>query len=80
MKGEINEAMFLFLRKGDKIGEQDHAVRQPATAESDREQLLLLETGQREGGFWSAGTDRFRVVRGCHRFLIFIKTRRDNED
>jgi hypothetical protein len=47
MKGEIDEAMSLFLRKGDEIGEQNGAIRQPPAPEPDGEQFLFFRRRHR---------------------------------
>src|ERR1035438_1604170 len=67
MKGEIDEAMSLFLRERDKIGKQDQAVRQPSTPESDGEPLLFFKSNQRGRGFRSGRASRFSVGRRRHR-------------
>ncbi len=51
MEGEVDEAMSLFFREGDEIGEQDEPVRQPAAPERNSEQLLFFEMQERGGHF-----------------------------
>ena len=48
MKSEIDQAMALFLREGDKIREQDHAIRQTPAAEPDGEQFWIFRRRHRE--------------------------------
>jgi hypothetical protein len=69
MKSEIDEAMALFFREGDEIGEQNHPVRQASAPESDGEQLWLFETWQSRVCFRRNRGRWFRNF--CHHRRLF---------
>ena len=45
MKRDVDEAMPVFLRERDEVGEQDEPVRQPPRAKGEDEQLLVCRIG-----------------------------------
>jgi hypothetical protein len=67
MKSKIDEAVSLFLREGDEIGEQDNPICQTPAPESNSEQLLFSETRQRGLRFRSSRASRSGVGCGRHR-------------